>query len=142
MVGVIAISLLLWLYLDGHPPFSRRKPYMVKIHWTVEKLAKRMPNPTVETTVRHPGILYQELVYIFNSMVLPSCSCSLHVICNGDIFGPNVILPFSEANNSWQDVTCVNAYPHVHFNTMLLSKKNYCYITYFNFFLKLRIKIN
>ena len=29
---------------------------MVKIHWTVEKRAKIMPNPTVETTVVHPGI--------------------------------------------------------------------------------------
>ena len=28
----------------------RRKPYMVEIHSTVEKGAKRMPDPTVETT--------------------------------------------------------------------------------------------
>ena len=36
-------------YLVGPPPFFRRKPYMVEIHSTVEKRAKRMPDTTVET---------------------------------------------------------------------------------------------
>ena len=33
---------------------NKRKLYLVGIHWTVEKQAKRMPDTTVETTPARP----------------------------------------------------------------------------------------
>ena len=53
--------------------------------------------------------------------IVPSSSCRLHVVCDGDILGPDVELPFLESNDAGHYVTRVHPYAHIDRHAMLKS---------------------
>lgn len=61
--------------------------------------------------------------YSLEVVVSPCRSCRFHSIGNGDVLGPDIELPFTDAYEARKDDTRVDTNPHVDGDTVLVSAR-------------------